>query len=77
MTIADCNFPVSQNIVEITEEIGIKQRVIAKRAGFSSQQLTDMIKWRRLIKISDIPKLANALNVSPNDLFLLERQSKE
>lgn len=69
MSISQLNAPVAARIVQIMEEKGLKQNAVAKRAGFSKQQFSDMLNGRRLIKVSELPILAKALEVSPNALF--------
>lgn len=60
---------VPDAITRIIEERGIKQCIIAEKAGYTPQMLCDMLNGRRLIKPIDIANLAKALDVSPNALF--------
>lgn len=69
MSINELNAPVATRMVQIMEDKGLKQNAVAKRAGFSKQQFNDMLNGRRLIKVSELPILAKALEVSPNELF--------
>jgi len=52
---------------------GFKQSVIAKRAGFTEQQFSDMLNGRKIIRAEFIPRIADALEVEPNDLFAAEQ----
>lgn len=60
---------VQANIERIIEEKGLKKTGVAARAGFTLQQLSDMLGGRKIIKASMIPALSGALGVEPNDLF--------
>ena len=72
MNIATCNACVPSNIKRVIEARGLKQGRLAERAGYTPQQLTDMLWGRKLIKPCDILSIAKALGVAPNDLFAEE-----
>lgn len=69
MTIRDNNSPVAENVERIIRQRGIKQSYVAEQAGMPPQALCDILKGRRLIKVGEVPKLATALGVEPNDLY--------
>ena len=69
MNIPSYNHPVAINIIHAIEEKGMKQYVVADRAGFPAQCFNDMLNGRRVIKACDIPRIAAALNLTPNDLY--------
>ena len=61
---------VVNNVKLIMNEKGMKQKVVAERAGFSDAEFSNMLNERRkLIRIEHIPKIANALGVEPNELY--------
>lgn len=60
---------VAKNTKRIIEHRGLKQKAIAERAGFSIQQFNALLNGRKIIKDVDIIAIANALDVTPNDLF--------
>ena len=60
---------IAENIGRIIDERGLKKRAVAERAGFSQGQFSAMLNHRRVIRDSDVIAIANALNVSPNELF--------
>lgn len=62
---------VAQNTRRIIAERGIKIRVVAEKAGYSMQQFSAMLNNRRIIKDCDVIAIANALEVTANDLFLV------
>lgn len=67
--IQNFNSPVADNISKIIEKRGLKQKVIAEKAGFTQQSFCDVLYGRRILKISETKKIANVLNVSVDDLF--------
>lgn len=69
MGVVDYNAMLPRRISCIINASGLKQRVIAQRAGFSSQQFSDMINGRRIIKACDALAIAEALGVEVQELF--------
>ena len=69
MTISDYNGNVPDNISRIIKDKGYKQSAIAKKAGLKDHQLTDMLKGRKIIKVSDIVAISAALGVNVSDMF--------
>ena len=69
MRTADYNGVIPQNILKIIQQTGVKQCVIAQRAGYTKQQFSDMLNGRKIIKAMDVLKIAKALNVTPNELY--------
>lgn len=60
---------VTRNTKRIISSRGLKNRAIAKRAGYSEQQFSAMLNGRKIIKDCDVAAISNALGVTPNDLF--------
>lgn len=69
MTIAEANEPLATGIKILITSKGLKNVYVAENAGYTSQELSDMLNGRRLIKACDIPRLAKALNVKYDDLY--------
>ena len=69
MTITDANKPFADGIARLIDEKGLKQVYVADKAGYTPQELSDMLRGRRLIKASDIPKIAYALGVTSNEIY--------
>lgn len=61
--------PATQIINRIIAEKGLKKCAVAQKAGYSPQQFSDMLKGRRKIHYDDVPKLCEALQITPNELF--------
>lgn len=69
MNIAECNGVLPENIYAIIKQKGLKQCAIADKSGISRQEFNAMLKNRKIIKISDLISISNALDVSIGDLF--------
>lgn len=48
---------------------GYKNLYVAEKAGYTPQELSDMLNGRKLIKACDIPNLAFALGVKTDELY--------
>lgn len=66
---------IPERVEQITVRKGMKRRAVAERAGFTEQQFCDMMHRRRLIKDTDVLAIANALGVTPNDLYGISRDA--
>lgn len=60
---------VAMNVRRIIEEKGLKLCHVAKIAGYSKNAFYAMLSNRKYIKDYDIPRIARALKVTPNELF--------
>ncbi len=69
MNISECNEPVATGFRKIIAAKGLKNIHVAEKAGFTSQELSDMLNGRRLIKACDVPKIADALGVEAGDIY--------
>ncbi|HJA57138.1 MAG TPA: helix-turn-helix domain-containing protein [Candidatus Bacteroides intestinigallinarum] len=69
LNISECNEPVATGTRHIIAQKGLKNIYVAERAGFTPQELSDMLNGRRLIKACDIPKLARAMEVKESDIY--------
>lgn len=61
--------PIAVGIKKIILDKGLVQRSVAKRAGFSEQQLSDMVNSRKIIKASDLMPLSKALGVEISEIY--------
>lgn len=48
---------------------GMKQIVVAERAGLTEQQLCDIVKKRRKMDANELLAICSVLGVTPNDVF--------
>lgn len=77
MNIENFNFPVAQNINRIIKEKGLKQCVVANKAGFKTQPFNDMLNGRKIIKVSSVQNIAAALGVTVNELYAVSKIDEE
>lgn len=69
---------VIENIKHIIDEKGMKQIVVAERAGFSSSEFSNILNERRkLLRVEHIEPIAKALGVEINELFKPKEPNKE
>lgn len=74
MKAKDCNIVLPENITRIISERGLKQGSVAKKAGYSIQQFSDMMNGRKIIKPCDALAIANTLEVTMNELYAVEKK---
>lgn len=72
MQIAECNKPIAENVQRIISEKGLKQNAVAARANFTQTAFNAMLRGRKLIKPCDVNNIAEALEVSVNELYKQE-----
>ena len=63
---------IISNIKTIIRDKGMKQCIVAERAGFTPQDFSNILNERRkLLRAEYLPPIADALKVDINDLFRL------
>lgn len=75
LDIQTSNSIVANRVREIIKEKGLKQTAIAEKAGFSTQEFSDMLNGRRLMRAVDIASIISALRgvgVDSNYLFMVD-----
>lgn len=60
---------VAIGIRKIIAEKGMRQKVVAERAGFTDQQFSDMLNGRKVIRAEYVLPIAKALMVDITELF--------
>lgn len=65
----DVQCTLARNIRCVIAAQGLKQRVVAERAGFDEQAFSNMLNGRKNIRAEYIPIIAEVLGVTANDLF--------
>lgn len=72
LSIANSNSIVAENLKAIIREKNLKQSALAQEAGFTAQEMNDMLNGRRLLRAVDIASILNSLQkvgVDANALF--------
>lgn len=70
------NSVVATQLKSVIKEKGLKQSVIADRAGFTSQEMNDMLNGRRLIRAADIVSIIGVIKeygIDANYLFGIKK----
>jgi len=62
----------TDNVRSIIDERGFKHKAVAEKAGLSAKQFSDILNGRRSVDAIELWNIANALGVTPNDLFGIE-----
>jgi DNA-binding Xre family transcriptional regulator len=65
-----------QKIKDIIEQRGYKKKVIAEKMGYKENQFSDLLNGRRLVRLDDIVKLCDILEVQPNELIAQKNRGK-
>lgn len=69
MQIEKYNAGLASRISKLIEEKGLKQCSVARKAGLKEGEFYAMLGNRKIIKPCDISAIANALNVTVDELF--------
>ncbi len=68
---------IAENTRRIIASKGLKNYAVAHRAGFSDKQFSALLNHRKIVKDVDVAAIANALDVTPNDLFGITGESNK
>lgn len=60
---------VAENTKRIMKDRCLQQGAIAKKAGYGCQEFSNMMHGRKLIKDTDVIRIANALGTDANTLL--------
>lgn len=65
---------VAPNVKTLIAGKCLKQSAVAERAGYTRQQFNSMLKGRKVMKDSDILRIAQALGVGVDALFKADKR---
>ena len=66
---AGYNTPAAENLKRLLKERGLTGYKFAVTAGYTPQQLTEMMHHRKIIRPPDIAALVDALGVDASEFF--------
>lgn len=69
MSVYEQNTPVVQRTEEILAEKGISKKFLAGKLGMSCGMMSSVLHGRKLLTANMIQQIADALSVSPEELF--------
>lgn len=75
MSIKQSNSPVAENAIKVMKEKNIKPRRLAEMMKMPVRTLNNFLKGKRLIRTKDVVKLVQNLNITPNELYGLTKNS--
>lgn len=64
---------VAENVKKIIRDKCLMQGAIAKKAGYDGKVFSNMLNGRKLVTDVDVARIANALEVSPGELFDIDK----
>lgn len=67
---------IANNVKHIINQKCFRQCAVAKRAGYNVKAFNNMLNGRRLITDVDVVNIANALEVTPGELFEIRDEEK-
>lgn len=65
---------IAGNVKRIIRDRCLSQGAIAAKAGYDGKVFSNMLNGRKLITDVDVANIANALQVSPAELFDLQEE---
>lgn len=65
---------VAPNVEAIIIRKCLKQSAVAEKAGYTKQQFNAMLRGRKVIRDTDIMRIASALEVDANTLFMAGKE---
>ncbi len=74
MSISEANKQFADGIRVLIDKNGLKYSFVAKKAGYTDQNLSAMLNGRKLIKACDIPRSSYALGVSSDEIYEARRE---
>ena len=66
-----------ENIKKIIKIKGMKQGVVAERAGFTPQEFSNILNGRKLLRAEYLLSVANGLGIEVNDLYCVDKKEVE
>ena len=67
---------LAKNIKQIIAQQGLKQYIVAEKADIPARDLSAMLNGRKQFLTAHVLPIAQALGVTPNDLFAEEPNPK-
>lgn len=61
--------PIAAAVRVLITDRGFLQKAVAKKAGYSTQQFSDMLNGRKTIKATDVIPISKALGVSIQEIY--------
>lgn len=63
----------AENIKRVIDEKCLSKGAIGRKAGYDIKKFSNMLNGRKIITDVDVIKIANALEVEPNELYGIKK----
>lgn len=67
-------YGIAQNAKRLIRKKCFNQAAVAEKAGYNYKTFNNMLNGRKVITDSDVARIANALEVEPNELYGIKSQ---
>lgn len=67
---------VYQGIATYLKQVGLKQKVVAEKAGISEKKFSALMTGRSTLNADDLMKICIVLNVSPEEFVTFKRDGE-
>lgn len=67
----------AENIKRVIDEKCLSKGAIGRKAGYDIKKFSNMLNGRKIITDVDVIKIANALEVEPNELYGIKKDLSE
>lgn len=67
---------IAENVKRIIKDKGLKQGVVGEKAGYNYRTFSNMLNGRKTVTDVDVVKIANVLDVTVNDLFVIPKATE-
>ena len=67
----------AENIKRVIDEKCLSKGAIGRKAGYDIKKFSNMLNGRKIINDVDVIKIANALEVEPNELYGIKKDLSE
>ena len=65
---------IAQNTTRLIRKKCFNQAAVAEKAGYNYKTFNNMLNGRKVITDRDVARIANALEVEPNELYGIKSQ---
>lgn len=68
---------ICKTIRELIADSGLKQKKVAEKAGYAEKEFSSILNGRKRLDAVDVYRISQALSVTPNELFGIERPANK
>lgn len=68
---------IAVNVKKIIKQKCLQQGAIGEKAGYNNKTFSNMLNGRKIVTDADVMKIANVLEVEPNELYGIKKRGEE